>query len=212
MKLLGKSFSTFTTGLALSLIEHRSISLNEGQLSQHIIDTFFLPHDIQRLEAYCCNQVEYRLIIDLTMDLALLYFDSKIIGGNIDSLQKAVLLGIGLQNKTIDQLSTEFNIPGNQVLAKFYDCIKKLTRSIVDFMESNIGRTIKDKTTTDLSPLPESLNKELENAADKLNKKQKKELHKLKNEDLDQFSIKGNEDEWNKALSNTKSKIISVKM
>lgn len=212
LKLLGKSFSKFTTGLALSLLEHRAITLNDGQLTQHVIDTYFLPHDIQRLEAYCLNQVEYRLILDLTLDLAMLFFDSKLVNGNIDSLQKAILLGVGLQNKSADQLSTEFNMPGNQVLAKFYDCIKKLTKSIVDIMESNIERTIKNISITELTPLPESLNDELQNAAEKLKKKQKRELVKLKKEDLTQFSIKGNEEEWDKALTNTKSKIVSVKM
>lgn len=213
LKLLGKSFSKFTTGLALSLLEHRAITLNDGQLTQDVIDSFFLPHDIERLEAYCRSQVEYRLILDLTVDLALLYFDSKLINGNnIDALQKAILLGIGLQNKSVDQMSTEFNMPGNQVLAKFYDCIKKLTKSIVDIMESNIGKTIKNVWATELSPLPESLNEELQNAADKLKKKQKKELLKLKKEDFSHFSIKGKEEEWNKALTNNKSKIVSVKM
>lgn len=212
LKLLGKSFSSFTTGLALSLIEHKGITLNNAELTQQIIDTYFLPHDIQRLESYCRNQVEYRLILDLTVDLAFLYFDSKLVNGNIDSLQKAILLGIGLQNKSVDQLSTEFNMPGNQVLAKFYDCIKKLTKSIVGVMEADIEKTIKDDLGIDTTPLQESLNDELQSAADKLKKKQKNELLKLKKEELNQFSIKGNESEWNKAIANTKSKIVSVKM
>lgn len=196
----------------MSIIENREITVNQVELSQNEIDTFFLPHDIQRLEAYCYNQVEYRLIIDLTMDLALLYFESKIISDHMDSLQKAVLLGVGLQNKTIEQLSIEFNMPVNQVLAKFYDCIKKLTRSIISSMESNIEKTITNVSTQKFSSLTESLNDEVKNAVDKINKTHTTELHALKKQDIDQFVIKGNEDEWNKALFQTKSKIVSVKM
>lgn len=57
-------------------------------LSQPLLDVYFLPHDIQRLEAYSKNQVEYRLILDLTTDLCLLYFQGKMQDLPIDSLQK----------------------------------------------------------------------------------------------------------------------------
>jgi Possible tRNA binding domain len=36
-------------------------------------------------------------------NLGLLYFQSKMAGVNINNLQKAILLGFGLQNKTLDQ-------------------------------------------------------------------------------------------------------------
>uniref|UniRef100_A0A336LK77 RNA cytidine acetyltransferase n=1 Tax=Culicoides sonorensis TaxID=179676 RepID=A0A336LK77_CULSO len=212
LKLLGKSFSKFNTGLCLSLLEHKSVTLKNETITHIVIDTIFFSHDIQRLESYCRNQVEYRLILDLTIDLSLLYFSSKL-NANIDSLQKAIILGVGLQNKSIDQLSTEFNMPGSQILAKFYDCIKKLTKAIVEVMEVNIAEKIKeDVNLKNNIPLCESLNNELETAANELKKKQKKDLLKLKKEDLSQYSIKGNENEWKKALSNTKSKIVSVKI
>lgn len=57
-------------------------------LSQPLLDVYFLPHDIARLEAYSKNQVEYRLILDLTTDLCLLYFQGKMQDAPIDSLQK----------------------------------------------------------------------------------------------------------------------------
>nr|CAH7721147.1 unnamed protein product [Callosobruchus chinensis] len=53
---------------------------------------------------------------------------------------------------------------------------------------------------------------ELEEAAKELKKKQKKELEKLKNENLDQFAIKGSESEWGKVLSGKgKKQLISIK-
>lgn len=88
MKLLGKSFTKFSTGLCLSLLEHKAVKLSNDKLTDLLLNTVFLPHDIQRLESYCRNQVEYRLILDLTSDLAMLYFNFKLSNSNIDSIQK----------------------------------------------------------------------------------------------------------------------------
>lgn len=102
----------------------------------------FIQHDLQRLEAYTRNQVEYRLILDLTTDLSKLLFEGKMNDVAIDPIQKAILLGIGLQNKTLDQLSEEFNIQVNQILAKFYDCVKKMSKKLESINESTIEKTM----------------------------------------------------------------------
>lgn len=113
-----------------------------AELSQSLLDLYFLPHDIHRLEAYSKNQVEYRLILDLTTDLCQLYYQGRLNDVPIDALQKAILLGVGLQNKSIDTLAAEFNMPVNQLLAKFYDCMKKLTRKLTAVMETTVEETM----------------------------------------------------------------------
>lgn len=70
----------------LSFIHARNFSLSD--INQQLLDVYFLPHDIQRLEAYTRNQIEYRLILDLTTDICLLYFQGKLNDVPIDSLQK----------------------------------------------------------------------------------------------------------------------------
>lgn len=214
LKLLGKSFQSFSSSLALSLIDNPTAakSAQVESLTMTTIDTFLLPHDIQRLEAYSRNQVEYRLILDLTTDLGMLYFQNKLDG--IDAIQKALLLAVGLQNKSIDRISEELNMPSNQILAKFYNAIKKLTKQIVDVMENKVQEemTIKEiPEDNQFEPLKESLDDELTVAAKELEKKQKKELSRLKKENLSQYAIKGTEEEWGKALAANKSSIISVK-
>uniref|UniRef100_A0A182Q3C4 RNA cytidine acetyltransferase n=1 Tax=Anopheles farauti TaxID=69004 RepID=A0A182Q3C4_9DIPT len=215
LKLLGKSFSKFTTSLALSLLENKAVKLEEKALTQTTIDETFLPHDIQRLEAYVNSQVEYKLIMDLTTDLASLYFQGKMHGAHIESLHKAILIGSGLQNKSIEKLMEELNMPSNQVLAKFYDCVKKLTYHIVETIESTIeGTMVKESklnTGEHLVPLKKSLNEELADDVKSLERKQKKELASLKKLNLDQYAIKGTDEEWNKVLSNNKSTIVSIK-
>lgn len=63
-----------------------------------------------------------------------------------------------------------------------------------------------------MTPVASSLQEELDEAAKKMQKLQKKELEKLKNESLTQFAIKGSDEEWGKVLtSKGKKNIISVK-
>ncbi|XP_058459201.1 RNA cytidine acetyltransferase [Malaya genurostris] len=215
LKLLGKSFNKFGTGMSLSLLDNRAVNLPGHELSQKTIDEYFLPHDIQRLEMYVRNQVEYKLIMDLTSDLASLYFQLKMSGAQIDSLQKAILLGIGLQHKSIDKLAEEFNMPNNQVLAKFYDCMKKLTKYINSTLEITIESTMVQEnslnTGTELMALDKSINEDLAEDVRILQKKQKKELAKLKKENLNQYVIKGTDEEWKNVLTNNKSTIVSIK-
>ena len=189
---------------------HSSIAL-----TQQIIDMLFIPHDLQRLEAYTRNQVEYRLILDLTTDLSQLVFEGKMNDVPIDSIQKAILLGIGLQNKTMDKLSEEFNMAVNQILAKFYDCCKKLSKKLDSVNESTIEKTMIKESDLNMgesmTPTAKSFAEELEAGAKKLAKAQKKELKRLKDENLSAYAIKGTDEEWGRALTSNKAGIISVK-
>lgn len=192
-----------------------SFFAGSAAVSQQIIDSTFIPHDLQRLEAYSHNQVEYRLILDLTSDLAQLVFEGKMHDVQIDSLQKAILLGIGLQNKDLDKLSQEFNMPVNQILAKFYDCSKKLTRKLELVNETTIEKTLVEESSLNrgesMTATAKTFAEELEEDAQKLAKAQKKELKRLKSENFSAYAIKGTDEDWGKALSANKSSIISVK-
>lgn len=215
LKLLAKTFQSFTTGLALSLLDNKAIAIKADDLTQQLLDVYFLPHDIQRLEAYSKNQVEYRLILDTTTDLCQLYFSGRMTDVPIDSLQKAILLGVGLQNKSFEALAEEFNMPNNQVLAKFYDCLKKLTKKCSAVMERNVERTMVQSAQLNrgetMVATKQSLADELDEAAAKLDKQQRAELKKLKRENLSAFAIKGTDEEWGKALATNKTSIVSVK-
>jgi N-acetyltransferase 10 len=111
LKLLPKSFTKYTTALALSLLDNKNVTIAGKELSQDELSAHFISHDIQRLESYIRNQVEYRLILDLTSDLSSIYFQMRLPNAPLDALQKAILLGIGSMNKNLDQLSSEFNMP-----------------------------------------------------------------------------------------------------
>lgn len=115
----------------------------------------------------------------------------------------------------MDDLQKEFNMPVNQILAKFYDCIKKVTKKIRSVLETTIEETMVKSselnTGHDMMATGQTFAEELNEAAMDLERKQKKELKKLRKENLSNFAIKGTDEEWGKVLSSNKSTIVSVK-
>lgn len=82
-------------------------------------------------------------------------------------------------------------------------------------MHKTIESEMVDETQLDRGQkfvaLKQTMDEELEEEAKKLEKKQKKELIKLKKESLAQYAIKGTDEAWNKALTGKKSSVVSVK-
>ena len=115
----------------------------------------------------------------------------------------------------MDDLQKEFNMPVNQILAKFYDSLKKITKKIrsvlEDTIEGSMVRTSDLNTGQDMTATAQTFAEELNEAAEVLERKQKKELKRLKKENLSNFAIKGTDEEWGKVLSTNKSSIVSVK-
>ena len=101
----------------------QSTKLTSTELHYHLT-----PHDLQRLELYSRNLCDHHLIGDLVPSLSQLYFTSRM-GPNfrLSSVQSALLCGLGLQHKNIDDLSSELSLPTNQVLAMFNKAIKKMS-------------------------------------------------------------------------------------
>lgn len=101
----------------------QSSKLTAAELHYHLT-----PHDLQRLELYSRNLCDNHLISDLIPSLAQLYFTSRM-GPNfrLSSVQSALLCGIGLQHKSVDDLTAELGLPINQTLAMFNKAVKKMS-------------------------------------------------------------------------------------
>lgn len=80
---------------------------------------------------------------------------------------------------------------------------KDIESGMLDASKYNEGKEFKQ--------LGQTLDEELDEETKKLEKKQKKELIKLKKESLAQYAIKGTDDDWSQALKGDKKTIISVK-
>ena len=101
-----------------------------------MIEQHFIDYDLRRLESYTRNLVDYHLILDLVPVLARLYYLNRL-PIDLTVVQMALLAGIGLQHKTIDQLEKELNLPQSQLLALFNKLIKK----IIDVRRSTISKS-----------------------------------------------------------------------
>ena len=63
------------------------------------------PFDLKRLESYANNMLDYHVILDLLPIVASLYFQKRL-GNDIrmSALQSSILLALGLQHKTIEEV------------------------------------------------------------------------------------------------------------
>ncbi|EGI63113.1 N-acetyltransferase 10 [Acromyrmex echinatior] len=217
LSLLSYSFNTYTASLALSILINKTISLESVTLSKETMNVYFTSYDLKRLQMYSNNMADYHLIMDLVPSLARLYFLNMMGDTHFSAVQSAILLGLGLQHKTVDKLAEELNLPSSQLLGLFNRIIRKSIQYFNRVAEKYIESTMLPKESTNeeikLDPLGgQNLRKELENAAKELKIKQKAELEKLKKENLEQYAIKGSEAEWTSALSGKHSKhLISIK-
>lgn len=104
-------------------------------MEQHI--TIF---DLKRLESYARNLVDFHLIMDLVPTLAKLFF--LILPANTITLsyvQAATLAGMGLQFKTIDELTGDLGLQANQLLPLFNKAIRKFAKLIKEVFEYDIA-------------------------------------------------------------------------
>lgn len=216
LKLSGKTFTKLETCMVLSLLEHKSVTVPTKTLTNDVIYQRLIPHDIQRLRSFVSHQIEYRLILDVIADLAQLFFENYFPSLQLNSLEKVVTLGSGLQNKDMNTLAKELNMNNNQVLVKFFDCIKKLTGVIVSTLEA--GFTL-DEPEKNLTLSQQNNNKKLpaeERTTANNTSVSTKKFSKMGEKTLDElneFAIKGSTGEWEAALNKSdKSGILSVKV
>ncbi|UXI20139.1 box C/D snoRNA protein 1 [Sarcoptes scabiei] len=224
ISLFSYEFNKFSTSFALNILhsslmndadsgkndrsEHPTKILAKNDLLFHLS-----VYDIKRLELYAQNLVDYHLIVDLLPIVSRLYFLDQF-GPNfhMSYVQNAILLGIGLQHKNIDTIAEELKIPATQILGLFNRSIKKISIFFRNLCEEEIRdqMKIKDIGQSSLNPLAKSLDDELNEVEKQIQKNELKQKRKLV-QDLNQFAIKGNEDDWNQALKSSQKNLISIK-
>jgi N-acetyltransferase 10 len=138
VSLLSFKFRDFSPSLSLSLLQDKTRSKMSCDLSHDLLFNIFNSYDLKRLELYTQNMADHHLITDLipkckllynilrlplfslSFSVANLYFINNITF-NITAVQMSLLLGIGLQHKTIDALAviahiTSLGIIGNIII------------------------------------------------------------------------------------------------
>eukprot|EP00794_Sanderia_malayensis_P007918 gene7918-8773_t len=204
ISLMSYQFGEFAASLGLSILQNNvNKDAKSTALSKEELDMSFTKYDLRRLELYSRNMVDYHLIVDLLPKIAELYFQSRM-DFKTSTAQSAILLGIGLQHKSVDTLEKELDLPGSQILGLFNRLMRKTTQFFNGIVEAAIEQTLAPKRTVEMEPTTISLNQELEDAEKQFKEKQKKDIEKIKLMDLSQYAISGNDEEWDNAIGKTK--------
>ncbi|KAL0829742.1 hypothetical protein ABMA28_003234 [Loxostege sticticalis] len=215
-RLLARSLRKLPASLALTTMLNDNVAVEKPVLTKERINQHLSNHDLGRIEAYCRQQADYRLVTDLLTPVAELVFHCKA-KVKLDAIQQAILIAMGFQMKDVDDIASELGLPGSQILAKFYEGCKKINAAINAVLEDTVAKEIgiEEKSAEDANtggPVKQSLQEELSKAAKELERKQRKELSKLMGEDLAQYRIKGSEVDWQQSLAASKQKhLVSVK-
>lgn len=226
--LLGGSFRTIDIRLALSALEHLATAAGgaappgragptAGLISTDELELFLTPHDLKRLELYGRNLCDHHLVTDLLPIVARLYFLGRFGPElNLSSVQAALLCGVGLQNKTVDGLTSELGLPSNQVLAMFNKAVRKLSialNAIVETKEkqSMLGGEQRRKAEQAVAKMRDVAELTLEDDAKAAAKSALEALRAADeiatlppeiadDHELMRYVVKGSKDQWDRAL------------
>jgi N-acetyltransferase 10 len=143
--LLSYQFSKFPSILALSIDE----SANNGAkldtanpllpFTKSELDGLLSPFDLKRLESYASNMLDYHVILDLVPTIATLYFSGRLkLHLHLSGVQASILLAIGLQRKSMDDVEKELSLPASQVMAMFVKIVRKVTNFFHELLSNAI--------------------------------------------------------------------------
>ncbi|KAG5461337.1 MAG: tRNA binding domain-containing protein, partial [Olpidium bornovanus] len=154
IELLSYQFKTLPSVLALSILEvtYRKRKAHANSLTKADIDRNYSAYDLKRLESYARNMLDYHVILDLIPSIARHHLNGWFgaslssasgdgaantgLSVTLSALQSAILLGIGLQRKSVDDLEKEFSLPSSQVLALFAKIVRKVSTFLHGVLES----------------------------------------------------------------------------
>ncbi|XP_036282562.1 RNA cytidine acetyltransferase isoform X2 [Pipistrellus kuhlii] len=214
LALLSYQFSTFAPPLALNIIQNRNIGKpSPPALRREELEALFLPYDLKRLEMYSRNMVDYHLIMDMIPAISRMYFLNQLGDLALSAAQSALLLGIGLQHKSVDQLEKEIELPAGQLMGLFNRIIRKVVKLFNEVQEKAIEEQMVAVKDVVMEPTMKTLSDDLDEAAKEFQEKHKKEVGKLKDMDLSQYIIRGDDEEWNEVLNKAgqNASIVSLK-
>mmetsp|Transcript_23934 Transcript_23934/g.50785 ORF Transcript_23934/g.50785 Transcript_23934/m.50785 type:complete len:1044 (-) Transcript_23934:478-3609(-) len=221
------SLRDLPTSLALSLLDpklqpqpHEMVAPSAEQLNY-----LMGPYDMKRLQTYARNLADHHLVMDLVPLLAGLCFTGKLVT-NLSHVQAAILLGMGLQSKSIDDLEAELGLPASQLLALYNKAMRRLVASLRAVLDDEAGRSLPqvmdaEAATAHMTPINDNLRDELDDGAKeslralKEQAAQKQQAWLSNESELARYSIKGSDADWQSALGSAKGGItpkeVSVK-
>ncbi|EKX39913.1 hypothetical protein GUITHDRAFT_59665, partial [Guillardia theta CCMP2712] len=140
--LLGFDFNKFPPSLPLAVLEPSNVSSggSDGRtdgsseeeerrrrkgVTAEELGRIFTVYDLKRLDSYANNIVDHHIVLDLVPSIAQLFFLDRI-PVPLSFTQAAILLGIGLQHKAVDDLEKDMKLEARQILANFNKLILRI--------------------------------------------------------------------------------------
>lgn len=187
------------------------------------LNYFLTPHDLKRLELYGRNLCDHHLVADLLPLLARIYFTGRLGKGfKLSSLQGALICALGLQNKSVDEVSYEIGLPSNQTLAMFNKAIRKLSIAFNDIVEKDErSKLLSSESRTQVEKQVEKMNVSRQTLEEDAEEGAKEAMVALSggrvasnlppevanDADIMQYAIKGSDADWENALKGKEANI-----
>lgn len=212
LALLSYQFSSFHPSLALTVLQNKKSKEETTTLSSSELAMYFTPYDLKRLELYSRSMVDYHLVMDLIPTVARMFFLKQLGDVSLSAAQCALLLGIGLQHKSVDELEKEIDLPSSQLMGLFNRLIRKLVQVFTNIQEKAIEAQMTATKDVTMEPAVKSLNEDLNEAAKEFEERHKQDLEKVKEMDLEEYKIRGDDDEWDQVLKKAgNTAVVSIK-
>ncbi|RKP27939.1 putative nucleolar ATPase Kre33, partial [Syncephalis pseudoplumigaleata] len=157
LTLLSYQFRDFHASLALSIMEAADAGSGSGSgsgsramLKRGDLDRDLSPYDLKRLDSYAQQQLDYHVVLDMVPRLAEWYFERRMDAAQVhlSGVQSAILLAIGLQKKSVDQLEQELHLPVSQILAMFIKVLRKCSAYFNTILAQAVEAELPAMTTT----------------------------------------------------------------
>lgn len=149
LALLSYQFREFPSVLSLSIGESANAgakfdtSYAPQPLRKADLDAALSPFDVKRLDSYANNLLDYHVILDMVPTIAEYYFSGRLAGKvNLSGVQQSILLAIGLQRKSLDDIEKELNLPSSQLLAMFLKILRKISTHFRSLIEGAVVETL----------------------------------------------------------------------
>ncbi|OLQ01371.1 UPF0202 protein KRE33 [Symbiodinium microadriaticum] len=237
LRLLQGPFSKQPTRLALSVVDPPPADIaredadgespieSQQPLTAASLLQFLSRDDIHRLEQYGKNLVEYALVLDIVPTLATLFLSRRMPAVRLSTLQCAILVAVGCQHRSFDEVAQDFNAPASQLLALFNKAMHKLSNHCRSLLERQVeeegeaeGLSQRPMQSGEVvaggSFVQDSLKSDQEIAGQKVNKKlQEKRKDLLASLTHERFAVAPSTEDFAEALggSTPASGIVSVK-
>ncbi|KAL4821459.1 GNAT acetyltransferase 2-domain-containing protein [Aspergillus spinulosporus] len=228
ISLLSYQFRTFPSVLSLSIGESATAgakldpSLAPSPLTKSDLDAAFSPFDLKRLDSYANNLLDYHVILDMVPTIATWYFSGRLAGKvNLSGVQQSILLAIGLQRKSLDDVEKELSLPSSQLLAMFLKIVRKVSTHFRSLEESAVAETLPAKKVPATSaaadahdevvderfkPLETSLDDELREGGEEINAELREKQRALIDAlPLDKYEISNGDAGWEEAEKQIRS-------